>query len=175
MRGRGGDERGRPARGRAGGRTSGALHGLSRCGSRRRSSRLRECRPRGGMWLPGRGRRRRTTALPVHRFSGVGLDRVRYRAVPLLLMAVVKKMAKQGSARIRERGTTRISAKNRATIPVEALRKAGLRPGDVVRAKAAGPGRIVLLREEDTIRKFAGALTGVFRRGDLERLRREWR
>lgn len=84
-------------------------------------------------------------------------------------------MAKQGSARIRERGTTRISAKNQATIPVEALRKAGLRPGDVVRAQAAGPGRIVLLREEDTIRKFAGALTGVFRRGDLERLRREWR
>ena len=32
----------------------------------------------------------------------------------------------------RGRGTTRISSKNQVTIPAEALRAAGLRPGDVL-------------------------------------------
>ena len=86
-------------------------------------------------------------------------------------MAAVKKNA----MRTRRRGTTRLSAKNQATIPVQALRKAGLRAGDVLRAEADGPGRIVLIRDGDPIRKYAGSLTGIFRRGDLERLRREWR
>jgi bifunctional DNA-binding transcriptional regulator/antitoxin component of YhaV-PrlF toxin-antitoxin module len=41
---------------------------------------------------------------------------------------------------MRQRGRTRLSAKNQATIPVEALRRAGLRPGDELLVEAAGAG-----------------------------------
>jgi len=75
----------------------------------------------------------------------------------------------------RFRGRTRISRKNQATIPVEALRRAGLRSGDELRVKAAGPGRIVLVRAADAIARHAGRLTGVYRSGYLAGLRREWR
>jgi bifunctional DNA-binding transcriptional regulator/antitoxin component of YhaV-PrlF toxin-antitoxin module len=40
---------------------------------------------------------------------------------------------------VRRRGRTRISAKNQATIPVAALKQAGLKPGDELRVEAAGP------------------------------------
>jgi bifunctional DNA-binding transcriptional regulator/antitoxin component of YhaV-PrlF toxin-antitoxin module len=76
---------------------------------------------------------------------------------------------------MRQRGRTRLSAKNQATIPVEALRRAGLRPGDELLVEAAGAGRIVLARSEDLIARHAGALTGVYPRGYLRQLRREWR
>ena len=75
----------------------------------------------------------------------------------------------------RQRGRSRISAKNQATIPVAALRQAGLRPGDTILVEAAGPGRIVLARAEDPIARLAGTLTGVYPKGYLKRLRREWR
>lgn len=75
----------------------------------------------------------------------------------------------------RQRGHTRISAKNQATIPVAALRQAGLKPGDELRVEAAGAGRIVLTRVEETVASYAGRLTGVFRKGTLQKLRREWR
>jgi AbrB family looped-hinge helix DNA binding protein len=75
----------------------------------------------------------------------------------------------------RRRGRTRISRKNQITIPVEALRKAGLRPGDEVRAEADGAGRIVLIREDDLIARYAGDLTGVYTPGYLDKLRDEWR
>ncbi len=73
--------------------------------------------------------------------------------------------------RTRRRGTTRLSAKNQATIPVEALRKAG----DELRVEAAGPGRVVLVRTDDVITRYAGSMPGVYPRGYLERLRLEWR
>lgn len=75
----------------------------------------------------------------------------------------------------RRRGHTRISVKNQATIPVDALRKAGLGPGDELRVEAAGPGRIVLVREDDVIERYAGCLSGVYPEGYLEELRGEWR
>lgn len=73
------------------------------------------------------------------------------------------------------RGRTRISAKNQATIPVEALRRAGLRPGDELFIEAAGRGRIVLARADDLIARHAGSLSGLYPKGYLKRLRREWR
>lgn len=73
------------------------------------------------------------------------------------------------------RGRTRISAKNQATIPVDALRKAGLRTGDELVVEAAGRGRIVLARADDLIARHAGSLTGVYPKGYLAKLRREWR
>ncbi len=75
----------------------------------------------------------------------------------------------------RQRGRTRISAKNQATIPVVALRRAGLKPGDAVQVEAIGAGRIVLTRVEETLAGYAGRLTGVYPKGSLQKLRREWR
>jgi bifunctional DNA-binding transcriptional regulator/antitoxin component of YhaV-PrlF toxin-antitoxin module len=76
---------------------------------------------------------------------------------------------------LRVRGRTRISQKNQATIPVDALRKAGLRPGDELSVEAAGTGRIVLVRAGDTAGRHAGRLTGVYGKDYLKALRREWR
>ncbi len=74
----------------------------------------------------------------------------------------------------RRRGRTRISAKHQVTIPVDALTGAGLRVGDRLRAEISGPGQIALVREEDPLDRFAGALTGVYPDRYLEDLRREW-
>ena len=68
---------------------------------------------------------------------------------------------------------TRISAKNQITIPVDALRAAGLKPGDELEVQADGAGRLRLVREEDWILKYAG--TFAYPEGYLEKLRDEWR
>ena len=68
-----------------------------------------------------------------------------------------------------------ISRKNQITIPVE-IRKAGLAPGDDLRVIAAGPGRLQLVRADDLVEGFAGALDrDVYPAGYLEDLRGEWR
>lgn len=54
------------------------------------------------------------------------------------------------------------------------MASAGLRTGDRVRAVARGRGRILLIREDDPVERHAGALTGVYRRGELNQLRDEW-
>lgn len=82
-------------------------------------------------------------------------------------MAIVKNL--------RRRGRTRISAKNQATIPVGALRQAGLKAGDELRVEAAGAGRIVLTRVEEPLARYVGRLSGVYPKGTLRKLRREWR
>jgi AbrB family looped-hinge helix DNA binding protein len=75
----------------------------------------------------------------------------------------------------RRRGTTRVSSKNQVTIPAQALREAGLRPGDVLEVTAIAPGEVALKRADNPYRRFAGALTGVYPPGYLEQLRDEWR
>lgn len=75
----------------------------------------------------------------------------------------------------RRRGYTRVSAKHQVTIPIDALAQAGLKAGDRLRAEVRGPGEVVLVREEDPLARFAGALTDVYPAGELEELRREWR
>ncbi|HEY7072886.1 MAG TPA: hypothetical protein VH479_22350 [Acidimicrobiales bacterium] len=84
-------------------------------------------------------------------------------------MAEVKKRGAQ-----RRRGTARISAKHQITIPVDALRAAGLGVGERVVARADGPGRVVLEREADVLGAFAGRLTGAYAPDELDRLRDEW-
>ena len=74
----------------------------------------------------------------------------------------------------RRRGYTRLSRKHQATIPVDALERAGLRAGDELRVDAAGPGRIVLVRAENLIERYAGCLPGVYQAGYLGKLRDEW-
>lgn len=70
--------------------------------------------------------------------------------------------------------TTKISQKHQVTIPLDAMRIAGLEAGERVIARADGPGRVVLEREEDVISSFSGSMTGIFEREMLERLRNEW-
>ena len=79
--------------------------------------------------------------------------------------------------RVRERPLrrTRITSKHQVTIPVDVLRKAGLKAGDEVCVEGREPGRIVVYRADDVIAKFAGDLTGVYEPGYLEKLRDEWR
>jgi bifunctional DNA-binding transcriptional regulator/antitoxin component of YhaV-PrlF toxin-antitoxin module len=77
--------------------------------------------------------------------------------------------------RPRRRGITRISSKNQVTLPVAALRDAGLHPGDELRVEEAVPGRIVLARDDDPVRRFAGMFTGKYPKGYLKKLRSEWR
>ncbi|MBA2632680.1 MAG: AbrB/MazE/SpoVT family DNA-binding domain-containing protein [Chloroflexi bacterium] len=68
----------------------------------------------------------------------------------------------------------KISAKHQVTIPIRAMASAGLRTGDRVRAEAQGRGRVLLTREDDPVERYAGALTGAYRRGELEELRDDW-
>jgi bifunctional DNA-binding transcriptional regulator/antitoxin component of YhaV-PrlF toxin-antitoxin module len=75
--------------------------------------------------------------------------------------------------RIRE-ARTRISLKHQVTIPSQPFDEAGLQEGDRLRAEAQGPGRILLVREDDPLERFSGALTGVYPPGELDRLRDEW-
>ena len=74
----------------------------------------------------------------------------------------------------RRRGTTAISSKHQVTIPVDAMKAAGFRPGDRLRARAQGIGRVVLELEEEPLERFLGALTGVYEGFDLDELRDEW-
>jgi bifunctional DNA-binding transcriptional regulator/antitoxin component of YhaV-PrlF toxin-antitoxin module len=74
----------------------------------------------------------------------------------------------------RRRGYTRVSAKHQVTIPVATLRDAGIQTGDTLRAEVRGPGEVVLIREEDPLDRFAGALTGAYEPGELDGLRDEW-
>ncbi len=69
----------------------------------------------------------------------------------------------------------RISSKNQTTIPVGALRKAGLKPGDELRVEVAGAGQIVLTSWDAVVKRHAGALTGMYPKGYLKKLRAEWR
>jgi AbrB family looped-hinge helix DNA binding protein len=77
--------------------------------------------------------------------------------------------------RTRRRGITRISAKNQITIPVDALREAGLKPGDELLVETNGAGRLTLIRVDDVIARFAGDMTGIYTPGYLDKLRDEWR
>ena len=73
-----------------------------------------------------------------------------------------------------KRPGTRINSKHQITIPVRALEAAGLKVGERLLARVDGPGRVVLAREDDVLAEFAGVLTGVYERDELDRLRNEW-
>jgi bifunctional DNA-binding transcriptional regulator/antitoxin component of YhaV-PrlF toxin-antitoxin module len=73
------------------------------------------------------------------------------------------------------KGISLISRKNQVTLPAQALREAGLRPGDDLRVKAAGPRRLELVRAEELLSEFGGVFDAtVYPPRYLEELRREW-
>jgi bifunctional DNA-binding transcriptional regulator/antitoxin component of YhaV-PrlF toxin-antitoxin module len=76
----------------------------------------------------------------------------------------------------RVKGQTKVSAKHQVTIPVAALRDAGIRPGDVLRVEADGAGRLVLTRVDELLARYSGRLaTGGELGKAVEGLRDEWR
>lgn len=76
---------------------------------------------------------------------------------------------------LRRRGYTRVSRQHQVTLPVDAMRQAGLRPGDRVKATSPAPGIVMLEREGDLLEALVGDLTGLYTAGQLDRLRDEWR
>ncbi len=68
-----------------------------------------------------------------------------------------------------------ISSKNQVTIPVEALRKAGLKSGDAVLITATGNGTLAITTAEAFVDRFAGMFDDdVYPPGYLKNLRAEW-
>ena len=73
---------------------------------------------------------------------------------------------------------SKISTQHQITLPVAALRAAGLSAGQRVVARADGPGRSVLERVDDVLARYRDTFSGLFGAGDdvpdLEELRDEW-
>lgn len=68
-----------------------------------------------------------------------------------------------------------VSRKNQITIPAEVMREAGLEPGDDVRLRSVGPGRIELVKAEELIDQFAGRLNSdSYPPGYLDDVRAGW-
>lgn len=51
-----------------------------------------------------------------------------------------------------------VSRKNQITIPAAVMREAGLEPGDDLRVRSVGAGRIELVKTDDLIEQLAGSL-----------------
>ncbi len=64
----------------------------------------------------------------------------------------------------------KISSKHQVTVPVAALKEAGLRAGDRVVVEALGEGEVRIRRGALSFESAFGALTGSYPAGYLERL-----
>jgi bifunctional DNA-binding transcriptional regulator/antitoxin component of YhaV-PrlF toxin-antitoxin module len=69
---------------------------------------------------------------------------------------------------------TRLSSKNQVTLPVGALRAAGVGVGDELRVEADGDGRLVLVREREPLDELIGSAPELAGAVDLQALRDEW-
>ena len=70
---------------------------------------------------------------------------------------------------------SRLSRKNQITIPVDALREAGIAPGDELRIRVSGSGRLEVERVDTLAERWAGRLPpGTYSTDYLEQLRDEW-
>jgi bifunctional DNA-binding transcriptional regulator/antitoxin component of YhaV-PrlF toxin-antitoxin module len=82
------------------------------------------------------------------------------------------------TAEVKREPTTKVSRKNQITLPVAALREAGVEPGDVLRVEVVSDGVFRLIREKDPwwelFEQVAGSGLGITTREELEELRDEW-
>jgi AbrB family looped-hinge helix DNA binding protein len=69
---------------------------------------------------------------------------------------------------------SKVSSKNQITLPVETMRAAGLHPGDEVTVRPIGDGEIIVAARGSRVRRHAGIANGIYRDGELDRLRDEW-
>jgi bifunctional DNA-binding transcriptional regulator/antitoxin component of YhaV-PrlF toxin-antitoxin module len=69
----------------------------------------------------------------------------------------------------------KVSSKNQVTIPVEAMRAAGLHAGDEITVRPIGEGEIVIATRGSRVRRHAGIAKGIYRDGELDQLRDEWK
>jgi AbrB family looped-hinge helix DNA binding protein len=83
--------------------------------------------------------------------------------------------------KLRRKGFTRLSTKRQVTLPIRVVEELNLHPGDELRVEAEGD-KVVMsraisgaARRLHAIREVAGTVKGVWNRGDLDRLRDEWR
>lgn len=83
-------------------------------------------------------------------------------------------MSEEVKARQRRSGVTRLSSKNQVTLPVTALRQAGVGVGDELRVEADGDGRLLLTRARDPLEELIGSAPELAGAVDLEALRDEW-
>ena len=68
-----------------------------------------------------------------------------------------------------------MSRKNQVTIPADVMREAGLAPGDDLRIRSVGPGRIELVRSDELVRDYAGSFDErVYPPGYLDEVRGGW-
>jgi len=68
----------------------------------------------------------------------------------------------------------RVSSKNQVTLPVEVMRGAGLAAGDEVTIRCVGDGEVLVAVRGSRVRRHAGIASGIYRPGELDRLRDEW-
>jgi len=54
------------------------------------------------------------------------------------------------------------------------MRAAGLRPGDEVTVRPVGEGEVIVAVRGSRVGRHAGIAKGIYREGELERLRNEW-
>jgi AbrB family looped-hinge helix DNA binding protein len=68
----------------------------------------------------------------------------------------------------------KVSSKNQVTLPVEAMRATGLRPGEEVTVRPIGDGELIIAARGSRVRRHAGIAAGIYEDGELDRLRDEW-
>ncbi len=89
---------------------------------------------------------------------------------------------KKTSPKVTRRGrssTSRISAKNQVTIPVEILREVNMKSGDTVKFISDGEGQITLIKHEEpkwksAMRELIGSEPGLSKRSTYKKEREEW-
>lgn len=84
-----------------------------------------------------------------------------------------KKVAVAAKPRKGRTTTTRLSAKNQITLPVDIIRKAGFTVGDTINCTVNKEGKIELSPSENPILKLVGVGKGIFDNFDLEKERAE--
>lgn len=86
------------------------------------------------------------------------------------------KVRNKPKATRKRNGKVRITSQGQISIPRQVMREAGLSPGDALQATVDVDGRVILepVAASGQILKWAGAGTGMFDRGEFEKLRNEW-